>query len=235
MDLDKKDLMIGGVVVAGLAAVVLFMRGKGGQGTTNAAQLSGGTAEIQGGFPTASTVYIPTKSYDIHYLTNNGTITTTNNQGKTTTVTSPAGGGSPHNPQTQSWVTQPYSKFDKAKEAHFTSQVTVYNAQGQKVGTYALGHNTKIYGKRGNYLDIGQHKYVQAQNVKYGDYHPTTAETLLSKPKAGTVTSNVALRTSSGGIVKQLHKGQDLKVYGTKGNLVDVGMHRWIPKSDVTY
>lgn len=86
MDLSKKDMLFGAVIVVILGLLTLFMRHKQGvsASTGNEGDLIGG------GYKTAQTVYVPTTSYDLHYDTNNGTII---HNGGTTTYTPTATGG----------------------------------------------------------------------------------------------------------------------------------------------
>lgn len=85
-DLDKKDYLIGGAVVAGFALIVIMRRHAASSGSSGAGMLSGPN------YSTAGTVYVPTTSYDIHYMTNKGSITKTKNvsNGNTTTTYAPA-------------------------------------------------------------------------------------------------------------------------------------------------
>lgn len=80
MELQKHDLFVAGGVVVALGLVVIFMKNQGGGGGVTPS--SSGSAALVGGYTTAQTVYVPTSSYDINYLTNNGTMVTntTNNQ-----------------------------------------------------------------------------------------------------------------------------------------------------------
>lgn len=93
MDLNKKDMLIAVGVTVGLAVLVLFMKNQNGGGNVAGGSGTGGTSDIMGGFTSASTVYVPTSSYDLQYNTYKGSVTystvTNNSQSETTTTYAP--------------------------------------------------------------------------------------------------------------------------------------------------
>lgn len=93
---NKRDALIGVGVAVGAAALILVVKRNGASGGGGTSAATGGTSDIMGGFTSASTVFVPTSSYDITYNTYKGTVTnqTSNSNGNTSTI-STTGGNSP--------------------------------------------------------------------------------------------------------------------------------------------
>lgn len=89
--IEKKELLIAVGVTVGAAVLVLFMRKPAAGGA------SGGTGgeDIPGGFATASTVYVPTTSYNMSYNDYKGTVSYSTVDNTTTTKYGGDGGGLP--------------------------------------------------------------------------------------------------------------------------------------------
>lgn len=91
MDINRKDMMIAVGITIGAAVLVLFMKRNSSQAAAGSG--TGGVTDIMGGFTSASTVFVPTSSYDLNYNTYKGSVTystiTNNSQSETTTTYAP--------------------------------------------------------------------------------------------------------------------------------------------------
>lgn len=103
--MERKEIIIAVGVTVGAAVLVLFMKGHNA-GNATAGSGTGGVTDIMGGFTSASTVYIPTSSYDLNFNTYKGSVSystvTNNSQSETTTTYAPvnSNNGSPVNSPT---------------------------------------------------------------------------------------------------------------------------------------
>lgn len=87
--IDKKDWLIGGAVVVGLALVTLFLKGNSSGSTSAAGTPATASSDVNGSFATAGTIFVPTTSQNYDYSQNYGTISTLTANGQTTVTDAP--------------------------------------------------------------------------------------------------------------------------------------------------